>query len=155
MTSLTFGKSIKMTYLLVTPEVQPFSTAPELLGWQLLRARVERRCDEWLNRLEALADCRLHLENFESLAFRAFDKILIIGHWPSKTLKLALASRAFLSEKCIYYILSKLFSKSQKYFPNFFFLKWFSKISFGAFSYVWSFLAFLSTLYNFPSHVQT
>jgi len=32
----------------------------------------------------------------ESLAFRAFDKTIIFGHWLSKTLKLALASRAFL-----------------------------------------------------------
>ena len=35
----------------------------------------------------------------ESLAFRAFDKIIIFGHWLSKTQKLALASRAFLLKK--------------------------------------------------------
>ena len=34
-------------------------------------------------------------EHLESLAFRAFDKILMFGHWLSKTLKLALASGAF------------------------------------------------------------
>ena len=35
----------------------------------------------------------------ESLAFRAFDKTIIFGHWLSKTQKLALASRAFLLKK--------------------------------------------------------
>ena len=35
----------------------------------------------------------------ESLAFRAFDKTIIFGHWLSKTQKLALASGAFLLKK--------------------------------------------------------
>ena len=35
----------------------------------------------------------------ESLAFRAFDKIIIFGHWLSKTQKLAFASGAFLLKK--------------------------------------------------------
>ena len=35
----------------------------------------------------------------ESLAFRAFDKTIIFGHWLSKTQKLALASRDFLLKK--------------------------------------------------------
>ena len=35
----------------------------------------------------------------ESLAFRAFDKTIIFGHWLSKTQKLALASEAFLLKK--------------------------------------------------------
>ena len=35
----------------------------------------------------------------ESLAFRAFDKTIIFGHWLSKTQKLALASRVFLLKK--------------------------------------------------------
>ena len=36
------------------------------------------------------------IEDTSSLAFRAFDKILLFGHWLSKTLKLALAFGAFL-----------------------------------------------------------
>ena len=35
----------------------------------------------------------------ESLAFRAFDKTIIFGHWLSKTQKLALAFEAFLLKK--------------------------------------------------------
>ena len=35
----------------------------------------------------------------ESLAFRAFDKTIIFGHWISNTQKLALASGAFLLKK--------------------------------------------------------
>ena len=41
----------------------------------------------------------------ESLAFRAFDKTIIFGHWLSKTWELSLASKAFLFEKGFYYIL--------------------------------------------------
>ena len=35
----------------------------------------------------------------ESLDFRAFDKTIILGHWLSKTQKLALAFGAFLLKK--------------------------------------------------------
>ena len=39
------------------------------------------------------------LGRHESLAFRAFDKIVIFGHWVSKAHKLALAFGAFLLKK--------------------------------------------------------
>ena len=51
----------------------------------IVQSAREHHCDGWLNDWGYL----------ESLAFRAFDKILIVGHWLSKTLKLALASKAF------------------------------------------------------------
>ena len=50
----------------------------------------------------------------ESLAFTAFDKTIIFGHWLSKTQKLALASRGFPFEKGFYYILVDYFQKSKK-----------------------------------------
>ena len=37
----------------------------------------------------------------ESLAFRAFEKTIIFGHWLSKTQKLELASVTFLLKKSI------------------------------------------------------
>ena len=49
----------------------------------------------------------------ESLAFRAFDKTIIFGHWLSKTQKLALAYGAFHLKKA-FTILLELFSKEQK-----------------------------------------
>ena len=68
---------------------------PGLSSTQLLWSRVERRCDGWSNHRKALTNWRLHWGHFESLAFRAFDEILIFGHWLSKMLKLALALGAF------------------------------------------------------------
>ena len=54
----------------------------------------------------------------KSLAFRAFDKTIIFGHWLPKTQKLALASGAFLFEKGFYYILVDYFQRSKKKFPK-------------------------------------
>ena len=54
----------------------------------------------------------------ESLAFRAFDKTIIFGHWLSKTWELSLASKAFLFEKGFYYILLEYFQKSKNLFPK-------------------------------------
>ena len=80
--------------------------APKLA---IVQSACEHHCDGWLNDWGYL----------ESLAFRAFDKILIVRHWLSKTLKLALASGAFFFfEKCFYYILSKLFSKLKNVFQK-------------------------------------
>ena len=54
----------------------------------------------------------------DCLAFRAFDKTIIFGHWLSKTHKLALASEAFLLKKGLLPYPSKLFSKEKKSFSK-------------------------------------
>ena len=58
------------------------------------------------------------LEIDESLAFRAFDKTIIFRHWLSKTWELALASKAFLFENGLYYILVDYLQKSKNVFQK-------------------------------------
>ena len=54
----------------------------------------------------------------ESLAFRAFDKTIIFGHWLSKTQKLALVSRAFLLKKAFTISQYTIFKRAKKYFSK-------------------------------------
>ena len=79
----------------------------------------------------------------ESLAFRAFDKTIIFGHWLLKTQKLALAPGPFPFEKDLYYP-SRLFSKEQKYFFKREALRYFQH---GA-------LPLSSNALQFPSHAN-
>ena len=67
------------------------------------RRVVERRPDSGFPAVRGLSVNRLvtSLGVDESLAFRAFDKTIIFGHWLSKTHKLALASGVFLLKKAL------------------------------------------------------
>ena len=47
----------------------------------------------------------------ESLAFRAFDKTIIFGHWLSKNTEIGISLRVFPFEKGFYYILVDYFQK--------------------------------------------
>ena len=82
----------------------------------------------------------------ESLAFRAFHKTIIYGHWLSKTQKLALASGAFLLKKAFYYILVDYFQKYKKYFSK----KSFSEKEALKYFYM-GLYCFPHMLYSFPS----
>ena len=85
----------------------------------------------------------------ESLAFRAFDKTIIFGHWLSKILKLALTSGAFLFEKGFYYILVDYFQESKKRFP-----KMGEVFSWGFTAFLTCFTTFLTCFIAFL-HMQT
>ena len=129
-TSLTFGNSIKIdSFSNHTLEVQPV-----LSGLQFRRGLRKRCSDRWSNPHEALTDWRLYWGQLESLAFRIFDKMLIIGHWLSKTLKLSLASGALLLKILLLYPSNTIF-KTKKYFPKMF-SNGFPKIGFKVFSYI-------------------
>ena len=131
--------SLKLTQIPVTHpryDTSPYHSCTS----QEMKAH-ERRHDGWLSSREASTGWWLHWGHLESLAFRAFNRILIFGHWLSKTLKLALASGAFFFENCFYYILANYFQNSKIFSKNVF-QKDFPKTSFEVFSYVWSFPAF-------------
>ena len=54
----------------------------------------------------------------ETLAFRAFDKTIIFGHWLLKTQKLALASGAFLLKKTSTLSQQTIFKKAKIFFQK-------------------------------------
>ena len=54
----------------------------------------------------------------ETLAFRAFDKTIIFGHWLLKTHKLALASGAFLLKKTSTLSQQTIFKKAKIFFQK-------------------------------------
>ena len=112
--------SLKSTHNLVTHP--RYDTPPNHHITLTLRNRkaCERRRDGLSSSCEASTDWQLHCGYLESLAFRTFDKILIFGHWLSKTLKLALASGTFHFEKCFYYILVNYFQNSKIFSKTFF-----------------------------------
>ena len=66
----------------------------------------------------ALIDQRLHWGHDESLAFRAFDKTIIFGHWLSKTQKLALATGAFLLKKASTISQQTFFKRAKIFFQK-------------------------------------
>ena len=112
--------SLKSTHNLVTHP--RYDTPPNHHITLTLRNRkaCERRRDGLSSSCEASTNWRLHCGYLESLGFRTFDKILIFGHWLSKTLKLALASGTFHFEKCFYYILVNYFQNSKIFSKTFF-----------------------------------
>ena len=131
MSSLTFGNSIKIDSfsdhtLEEYPSSQNLSFEPAYTSCvHIFKGTRERRYDRWSNHRKTSTDWWLHWGYLESLAFKAFDKILIFGYWLSKTLKLALAFRAFLLENAFTISLVNYFQNSKIFFENVF--KWFSK----------------------------
>ena len=129
--SLTFGNSIKIdSFSDHTLEEYPSSQNPSFEPAytscvHIFKGARERRYDRWSNHRKASTDWWLHWGYLESLAFKAFDKILIFGYWLSKTLKLALAFGAFLLENAFTISLVNYFQNSKIFFENVF--KWFSK----------------------------
>ena len=102
-TSLTFGNLIKIgSFFNHTPKVLTFFIAlllyPHICApcVHLRKGVHECCCDGWSNHRKASKDWQLHWGHLESLAIRAFDKILIFGHWLSKMLKLVLAFKDLL-----------------------------------------------------------
>ena len=90
----------------------------------------------------------------ESLAFRAFDKTIIFGHWLSKQ-RIGIGLRGSLFEKGFYYILVNCFQKSKNLFPKILFRKGgFKVFSHGALPLSSHALRFPHMLYNFPSHAN-
>ena len=80
----------------------------------------------------------------ESLAFRAFDKTIIFGHWLSKNMGIGISLWGFPFEKGFYYILADYFQKSKKIF--------FQKILFrkgGYEVFSWGFTVFLTCFIAF------
>ena len=67
-----------------------------------------------------------------------------------KNIEIGVSLRGFLFE--FFFLTTSLvnYFQNQKYFSKMFF-----KTGFEVFSYVWSFPAFVSMLYYFPSHEQT
>ena len=103
----------------------------------------------WLNKGPTILRSRPSVDKLatplrinKSLAFRAFDKTIIFGHWLPKTQKLALASGAFLFEKGFYYILVDNFQKSKNAFQK------------GVWGIFMGLYNFPHMLYNFPSHAK-
>ena len=129
--SLTVGNLIKIDSfsdhtLEEYPSSQNPSFEPAYTSYvHIFKGARERRYDRWSNHRKASTDWWLHWGYLESLAFKAFDKILIFGYWLSKTLKLALAFRAFLLENAFTISLVNYFQNSKIFFKNVF--KWFSK----------------------------
>ena len=144
--------SLKLTQIPITHP--RYDTSPYHSSTSREMKAHERRHDGWSSNREASTGWRLHWGNLESLAFRGFNRILIFGHWLSKTLKLALASGAFFL-KIAFTISQQTIFKIQKYFPKMFFKKIFQKPALRYFRMCEAFLLSKSMLYNFPSHVQT
>ena len=78
----------------------------------------------------------------ESLAFRAFDKTIIFGHWLSKNMGIGISLWGFPFEKGFYYILADYFQKSKNAFQK------------GACGIFMGLYNFPHMLYNFPSHAN-
>ena len=95
----------------------------------------------------------------ESLAFRAFDKTVILGHWLSKDTEIGIGLQGFPFEKGFYYILVDYFflkKKEKKSFSK----KSFSKrealryFYMGLYHFPHMPYSFPHMLYSFPSHAN-